>query len=235
MKVIKLKLYQNLCNYKIGGSYGYVQTYPLPTPSMVKGMLHSVLNLKEFKPLKLSIQGESEGVITNIQRVYKFDRPREKNPYRVLIRDSLKTATHGIMFVDLHMHIKLVFHICFHDENLNNDLYNEIQKNLIVLGRNEDIARIDEIKLVEIKTSIDSRTIKTKMPMYVLPETLIERSGTIFRLPFYYKEINSFDENRCFNYIDVFYVGKDVPLRKEYVLQDEEEDIICWLGNVDGK
>jgi len=233
MEAVKIKFYQNLCNYRRENSYGYVQTYPLPTPSMIKGMVHCILSLNEYKPLKISIQGESDGVVTNAQKVYKFDRSpksRPQNPYKILLNRSLVTATHGIMYVDLHINIKLTLHIQFYDESLNQLLYDKIQECIPVLGRNEDIARCDEVKLVKTY-NYSGRAVKTKLPMYVLPEALIERNGTFLRLPFYYKKVSSFEENRIFSYLDVCYVGRDVPLRKDYIYLDEDNDIICWLGN----
>jgi len=232
MRVVKLKLYQNLCNYRREGSFGYVQTYPLPTPSMIKGMAHALLGLNEYKPLKISIQGESEGVVTNIQKVYKFDRnpsSRPQNPYKVLVGDNERTATHGMMFVDLHINMRLILHIHFVEEKLNEDLVNKIQESIVVLGRNEDIVRIDEAKLVEVKEPTERR-VKTRYPMYVIPNSLIEKTGTAFRLPFYYQKVESFDENRVFNFVDVNYIGKDVTLKKDLVNVDSDNDIICWLS-----
>jgi len=232
MKVVKLKIYQNLCNYRREGSFGYVQTYPLPTPSMIKGMAHALLGLNEYKPLKISIQGESDGVVTNIQKVYKFDRDpksRPQNPYIVMIGNSEKTATHGIMFVDLQINMKLIIHIHFDEENLNKDLVNKIQEATVVLGRNEDITRVDEVKLVEVRTPTE-RSVKSKYPMYVVTDVLIEKTGTAFRLPFYYHKVESFDKNRVFNFVDVNYIGKDVTLKKDLVNVDSDNDIICWLS-----
>jgi len=232
MRVVKLKIYQNLCNYRREGSFGYVQTFPLPTPSMVKGMTHSLLGLSEYKPLKISIQGESDGVVTNIQKVYKFDRDpksRPQNPYKVMVGDSEKTATHGIMFVDLHINMRLILHIHFEEEKLNEALVDKIQKSVVVLGRNEDIARVDEVKLIEIMEPT-GRSVKSRYPIYVISDVLIEKSGTAFRLPFYYEKVNSFEDNRIFNFVEVNYIGKDVPLRRDFVNVDGDNDIICWLS-----
>jgi len=86
MKALRLKLYQNLVNYRREMSYGYVQTYPLPTPSMVRGMVHWLLGINDgYKPLKISIQGDFDSVITNMQKVYKFDRYRKENEGRLAV------------------------------------------------------------------------------------------------------------------------------------------------------
>ncbi len=151
MQALKIKLYQNLCNYRKEGSFGYVQTYPLPTPSVIRGMVHDVLEANEYIPLKISIQGKSDAVITNIQRVYKFDRDpnsRPDNPYLVKVRNSVKTATHGILFVDVHVNMRLIVHIAFENENnsLIEKLYTKVQERIPILGRNDDMALIEYVK-----------------------------------------------------------------------------------------
>ncbi len=232
MKTLRLKLYQNLCNYRKEGGFGYIQTYPLPTPSMVRGMVHSVLGLTEYNPLKISIQGKSDGVVTNLQRVYKFDRDpksRPQNPYIVYVKKSQKTATHSILFLDLQINVNLIIHISFKNESLNDRLFNAINEKIITLGRNEDIVRVDEAKLVDIATPT-SRSVITKLPMYVLPNYLGMPSGTRLRLPFYYRTVESFEENRFFYYVDVNYVGEGTSLIKEQLLEDEEGNIVCFLN-----
>lgn len=71
---VKLKLYQNMCNYRREMSFGYVQTYPLPTPSMVKGMVHALLGLKSFHNLKIGIAGNYDTIACNMQRIIKLDK-----------------------------------------------------------------------------------------------------------------------------------------------------------------
>ncbi|MGB4268035.1 MAG: CRISPR-associated protein Cas5 [Spirochaetota bacterium] len=232
-KAVRLKLYQNLCNYRKEGSFGYVQTYPLPTPSMIRGMAHSILDLDKYEPLEISIQGESEGIVTNIQRVYKFDRDpksRPDNPYRIEVRNSIKTATHGILFVDLHIHIKLIIHINFFNQSLNEALIQKIHEKLIVLGRNEDIALLEDVKIVKLG-EITSRTIESQYPMYVKSEALSEKIGTFLRLPFNYEDVKSFEDSRIFNFIEVSYIGKGTRdgLKKDHFYKDEEGYLINFL------
>jgi CRISPR-associated protein Cas5t len=234
MKSLKIKLYQNLCNYRKEGSFGYVQTYPLPTPSMIRGMVHDILELNEYKPLRISIQGKSKAVVTNAQRVYKFDRDpksRPQYPYVVKVRNSIKTATHGIQFVDLHVNMLLTVHIYFenNNEHLCQLLYKKIQEKVPVLGRNEDMALIEYLKIVELQP-FSGRSALSKLPMYVPNEVLVENVGTRYRLPFWYERVNSFAENRIFHYIEVSYISENVQLRKDSILEDEDKDIVVLLS-----
>ena len=57
MKAIKLRLYQNMANYKVATSFQLKETYPLPPYSTVIGMVHSLCDFKEYHPMKISISG----------------------------------------------------------------------------------------------------------------------------------------------------------------------------------
>ena len=57
MKAVKLKLYQNMVNYKVPTSFQLKESYPLPPYSTVIGMVHSLCDFKEYKPMKISISG----------------------------------------------------------------------------------------------------------------------------------------------------------------------------------
>ncbi|MBW1616806.1 MAG: CRISPR-associated protein Cas5 [Deltaproteobacteria bacterium] len=146
MEALKIKLYQNMANYRKELSYGYVQTYPLPTPSMVKGMAHYLLGLDKFENLKISIQGNFKSISTNMQKIIKFDRDPKSRPdnlYKVTIGSSLKTALHAVMFVDQIVDIELLLHIAFQNQDLNCKLLNAVKEKTVILGRNEDIAFVD--------------------------------------------------------------------------------------------
>ncbi len=233
MKVLKIKIYQNLCNYRKEGSFGYVQTYPLPTPSMIRGMVHDVLGATEYIPLKISIQGKSDAVITNVQRVYKFDRDpksRPQNPYIVQVRNSLKTATYGILFVDLHVNMRIIIHICLENDSNNvcNQLYQKIQEKVPVLGRNEDLALIEDLKILEVH-KYNGRSALSRLPMYVGPEALVENVGTKYRLPFWYEQVNSFSDSRIFHFIEANYIPEGTSLKNNSIYLDDENDIVCFL------
>lgn len=234
MQALKIKLYQNLCNYRKEGSFGYVQTYPLPTPSMIRGMVHDVLEANEYIPLKISIQGKSDAVMTNIQKVYKFDRDpnsRPKNPYIIKVRNSTKTATHGINFVDLHVNMRMIIHIQFENdsEKVCENLYNKIQEKIPILGRNEDIALIEDLKIVELCNNT-GRSASSKLPMYISQTALVENVGIKYMLPFFYEQVQSFSDNRVFYIVEANYISEGVLLRPDSIYLDNDNDIVFFLS-----
>lgn len=236
MRAVRIKLYQNMVNYRRELSYGYVQTYPLPTPSMVKGMAHALLNLDEYHNLKISIQGSFSSVVTNMQRVYKFDRDRNvrpNNPYDVVVGNSLKTVTHGVMFVDEIVDMELILHISFVDEEeLNKQLLEAVTQRTVVLGRNEDIARVD----FEYTNIVDILTTKGEFRLpyniYLNPEICKNEQleGTYYRLPFYYEHISSFNDKRIFKYVDAVYIAKGNKIQYSDITVDTDRNIVSFLS-----
>lgn len=235
MKAVRIKLYQNMVNYRRELSYGYVQTYPLPTPSMVKGMAHAILNLDSYHSLKISIQGSYASVVTNMQKVYKFDRDRASrpnNPYDLVVGNSKKTATHGVMFVDEIVDIELLLHVSFDEEYLSEQLLEAVRQKTVILGRNEDIARVDfeGTSLVDILPSDNGYRLPYNM--YLNPEICRNEQleGTYYRLPFYYEPVSSFNDKRIFKYTDAVYIAKGNKLEDSEVLVDSDGNLVSFLS-----
>lgn len=231
MIALKLLLYQNMVNYRKENSFGYIQSYPLPTPSMIRGMAHSLLSLKEYKPLKISIQGSFDSVNVNVQKVIKFDRrPQDRpgNPYRIILGNIEKTATNSIVFMDCLVNCELVLHIAFDDEELTKKLYKKILTDIIVLGRNDDIARLDfeKSRIVEVTEDDD---IELKYPIYLDTKTARKNQvvGTHYKLPFFYDNVGDFDDLRIFKFVDCVYVSKGTI---DGIYIDEDQDAVCFLG-----
>ncbi len=76
MKLLCIKAHQVMANYKKPMCYGFIDSYPLPPISTIKGWFHAVINAKEYIPISMSIQGNSSSVVYDLQRMIKFDRDR---------------------------------------------------------------------------------------------------------------------------------------------------------------
>lgn len=199
MKALRLKLYQNLVNYRREMSYGYVQTYPLPTPSMVRGMAHWLLGINDgYKPLKISIQGDFDSVTTNMQKVVKFDRPRTKygcskchkvhaekkkavsccdaevinieDPRPKINCHEARVFNQGVQFFDLIVNMNLLLHIAFDDAALTEALDGTVRMKTVILGRNEDIASVDFTETGLVDVEEDSDEITLNYNAYLAPD-----------------------------------------------------------------
>lgn len=249
---LKIVIYQNFCNYRIEKSYGFIQTYPLPTPSMIRGWIHAAAEFKRYYPLDISIQGENYGIVTNMQRVYKFDIVRVKSNNHAKSNNGINNTEHsednnlvyvskstkgltkqrvitGIQMANHLINVHLIIHVRFL-ENIN---YDEIIEKLWcstpVLGRNDDLGRIDELNIVKFE-QCDEDNAFSKKSMYVMPHTTQGYQGTKFLLPFYYHSVHSRSFARIFEHVEVMYIPKDIKLLNEMCFLDEDGDIIQFLS-----
>lgn len=156
MKAIKFKIYQNMPNYRKPNSFQLKETYPLPPPSTVIGMIHELCNYEEYITLDVSIQGKYYSKINELYTVYEFGNQKyEKGRHQVKINDGDRSTgvTRGVSTIELLVDVELLIHIKPEEESRIQEIYNALRnpKEYPSLGRREDIAILDEIGIVELK------------------------------------------------------------------------------------
>ena len=72
MKAIRIKLYQNMVNYRKPTSFQLKETYPLPPPSTVIGMVHNLCGFTEYNEMDISIQGKYYSKVNDLYTRYEF-------------------------------------------------------------------------------------------------------------------------------------------------------------------
>ena len=97
MKAVKLKLYQNMVNYKVPTSFQLKESYPLPPYSTVIGMVHSLCDFKEYKPMKISISGNYFSKVNDLYTRYEF---KNGNPFE-MGRHQLNVNGYDVKIVDV--------------------------------------------------------------------------------------------------------------------------------------
>lgn len=212
MKILKLRLFQETACYKKPFAFKVAETYPLPPYSTVIGMFHKIIGAKpgEYFPMNISIQGEYESIFSNYQnlRMYKGKGQVTAMPRNV----------HQLLNVNLVIHMKA------EDEVVDEIYENMIQgKETFTLGRNEDLVRIDEIKIIEEPKLLEEEFIN-QYNAYI-PKHLGEVHGVNYRLNTTYRIENNL---RKWNKVDVKYVEKHTQETLEDLLQDEDGDYIYW-------
>ena len=83
MKSIRLKLKQNLVNYRFPTSFQLRETYPLPPYSTVIGMVHNTCNYTEYKPMKISVQGKYHSKVNDLKYFYSFSPEKNEKKKRL--------------------------------------------------------------------------------------------------------------------------------------------------------
>lgn len=211
MKAIRLKLYQNLVNFKKPTSFQLKETYPLPPYSTIIGMIHNVCGYTEYKPMKISVQGRyfskvndlwtryeynPESILydksytcldcntTSTKKINKCNNCKSQNIIETvkgrgdyIVKSGVKNSdeklveisnvilkenkveegtgiTKGISTAELLVDLNLMIHIVPDDSSILEEIYNGFlhPKEYISLGRREDIVRVDEVKIVDIKS-----------------------------------------------------------------------------------
>lgn len=214
MKILKMKLFQETACYKKPFAFKVAETYPLPPYSTVIGMFHKILGAKpgEFYPMNISIQGEYESIFSNYQNLRMF---KGKGQVTQMPRN-----VHQLLSVNLVIHMQA-------DDETIDKVYNNViaGKESFTLGRNEDLVRVDEIKIIEEPKIVYDKFINNYNAYIPLQYTDEYVNGINYRLNSVYTIKN---ELRNWEKVDVKYIEKHTNESLLETLQDEDGDYIFW-------
>ena len=249
MKSIRLKLKQNLVNYKLPTSFQLKETYPLPPYSTVIGMVHNTCNYTEYKPMKISVQGKYHSKVNDLATRYEFKNGMTFDASRHQIKVGEYGISRGVSNVELLSDVELVIHIVPEDENLVEEIFNAFKtpREYISLGRREDLVVVDEVKIVEISEEIIEdenlridRDYRAYVPVEIIDDEkiyvegsidTIQHKGTMYNLTKDYISVNYGDAKspkffRKWNKIKVHYVSNIVASQIREVTVDEDRYMV---------
>ena len=255
MKAIRLKIFQNLVNYKLPASFQLKETYPLPPYSTVIGMVHNACEFTEYVPMKVSVQGKYHSIVSEVYYSYSFaperlDKDRLKN-YVTITKNSNEKQT-GVYKSPLHQNLLSEVELLIHIVPENQELVEEICEKLtypheyLSLGRREDLIVFGELpKIVEVEETEleEDLSIKNSYSAYIPIEILKEEavkigskegvkiSGTVYKLTKDYEIKNygtakSPKNFRVWNKIKVVYGSDITGLEEENVYVDEDKNLV---------
>ncbi len=210
LKIMRLKLFQESACYKKPFAFKVAETYPLPPYSTIIGMFHKILQAQpgEYYPMNISVQGEYESIFSNYQNLRMYKGKGEVT--------AMPRNVHQLLNINLIIHVKA-------DDEVIDKIYNNIinGEETFTLGRNEDLVRVDEIKIIQKINKIDDfmwMNHNAYIPTYMLDVT-----GINYRLNTKYTIV---DELRKWEKVDVKYVEKDSEIDDGYI--DEDGEVIFW-------
>lgn len=154
-RAIRIRVYQESANYKKPFSLQLKETYPLPPYSTVIGMIHYLCNFTEYHDMDISIQGFYKSKFNDLATRYEFGglkyEPGRHN-YSVPDGDKLLGITRGISTVETLIDIELLIHIVPKNSEVFNSILDALKypREYPSLGRREDLARIDEVSVVNL-------------------------------------------------------------------------------------
>lgn len=249
MKVVKLKLYQNMVNYKRHTSFQLKETYPLPPYSTVIGMIHNACGYKEYVPMNISVQGKYHSKVNDLATRYEFSVMKfeaDRHQVRVPNREYDKKkgcyiekdlgVVRGISTTELLVDVELIIHVQVEDENKLMEIYEKLKNppEYLSLGRREDLVRVDEVKIVEVSNKQMTKDIVLKneayIPVSILNQEDNEITGTIYNISKNYTlvEIGKNKFQRSWEKVKVVYgaMKKSLFYEDSLLFIDSDEDFV---------
>jgi len=214
LKILKMKLFQETACYKKPFAFKVAETYPLPPYSTVIGMFHKIIGAKpgEYYPMNISIQGDYESIFSNYQNLRMFKRKGKVT--------QMPRNVHQLL------NVNLIIHMQAEDETVEK-IYNNVisGKESFTLGRNEDLVRVDEIKIIDKPKEVRDKFINNHNAYIPVKYTDEYVNGINYRLNSVYTIKN---ELRNWEKINVKYIEKHTNESILETLQDEDGDYIFW-------
>lgn len=247
MQAVRLKLEQELVNYKTPTSFQLKETYPLPPYSTVIGMIHFLCRYKTYKEMKISIQGKYHSKVNDLFTRYEFKPGMLFDPTRHQLEVEGVGVTKGISTTELLTEVELLLHIIPEDQSLLTEIKNAFLSpvEFLSLGRREDIAVIKEVKLIDIfEKKLESDMELPNNYSAFIPEEMfdekkvkldgstgVKERGTKYKLnKNYVLEAQGtkrpFKIFRKWNKVNVIYSSKVTAVEDSIILIDEDDYIV---------
>lgn len=241
-KAIRLEIYQNLVNYKKPTSFQLKESYPLPAPSTVIGMIHFACGFKEYKPMNVSISGEYKSKVYDLYTRYEFAGStfeKDRHQLKINSKEDGKSygVTRGVSTTELLVDVNLIIHVIPEDEELLETILNSFKKpnEYISLGRREDLILIKKAEIVYLEEAYRlDENIKFKGNYYIPTEEdyFEEVISTTYNLNKVYekKKIKKDIEIRAWSKVKVAYCnGQKTNIFKEKILVDELNSPVFFI------
>jgi CRISPR-associated protein Cas5t len=224
MQTLKVKLYQEVAVYRNPITMEVIESFPLPPPSTVLGLVQSLLAEREPIPhLNVSIQG-------NYGALYR--------DYQHYIKGSQTDRRYPIVVHNLH-DVHLVLHFSSDDETIARMLRVFCDPPYYpYLGRAEDLLLIEEVRLCEVQEQNKEYGLLPDKNAYILACVCkdLNMAGVPYRLPTICKFTPVVIDGaerfiRTFDWVDYHFIEGESDFSAEQpveILIDDEEDFVWW-------
>lgn len=246
MKGVRVKIYQEVANYKKPTSSQLKETYPLPPYSTVIGMVHSLCGFTEYQDMDVSIQGKHHSKHNDLYTRYEFQPGMKYEAGRHQLKVGDYGVGRGVATAEILSDIELLIHIVPKDQNLIETIKSsfEYPREYPSLGRREDILTIQEVKVVDIiEKDIDEDIFLEKnYSAYIPTGDIIDKNivlsssyqisstGTRYKLPKKYKVENygsgkNQKSFRKWDKVEVIFGSNIIATEDSKILIDEDGKI----------
>ncbi len=245
-RAVRIKLTQDLVNYKKPTSFQLKETYPLPPFSTVIGMVHSLCGYDEYKPMKVSVQGRSVSKTNDLYTRYEFKNGMKYDETRHQLKVGEFGVSRGVATAELLADVELLIHIIPEDDSLIEEIEKALNypKEYPSLGRREDLVTIEEVKVVNVRKEVPRKSIKGEnsygayIPLEIIDSVKMKNSiqgvkytGTRYKLNKNYELTNYGTEKapkifRRWDKKEVIYATNISFLRKHESYLDDDNFLI---------
>ena len=240
MKLLKIKAHQLFANYRKPMSYNFWDTYPLPPLSTIRGWFHYIVwkgnkdPERHYIPFSVSIQGNFQSVVHDLQTLIKFDRKR-KEDNKPILEGFNKAFSKSPTYVANIYNIDLILYIHAKEEYLEKFKENLFKIDFPSLGRWEDLLRIDFIDFIEpVEKDFFEEEHQINYGIYLNKNTAdnLGIKGINYRMNFKYNgELLEKTGLRYFERKDIVYIDNKLLEDGELLFDEEENRIIDLIGD----
>ncbi len=227
-EIIKINLWGQTAHFRIYGNQNFCDSFPLPPPSTVLGILREVLGERPPEPLKLAIKGKFEVIFFDYQTFFHgaIDLNNKKGWWVVRKINRYTDAKKGDDMQLNPLFVKVLFkpkytvylyapeHHDFYLSRLSNP------EGFISLGRSEDLAMLKALP-VKASKKFASKRQKIKIEHSYLPKELY---GSV---PMYLP-ISHLTE-RSLKMEKIYYISESLSYYEGEYWETEEGDRFLWL------
>lgn len=235
-RAIRLDCFQNLVNYRKPSSFIIKETYPLPPYSTVSGMIHAACGFKEYHKMKLSIQGDNKGTISDLYTRYSFSAGAryEEGRHQICVKDGDNYGIFkGIANVELLCECRLIIHIVPEDEADFEIIYQALKNppTYLSLGRYEDIIDIRDVRIVSLK---EDEEVLNNHDMYIPVSYMGEEpvEATVYTLNKEYEitkqGLRRWKSEKEGGRVKAYYCPPHKCLERAYVDDTDDEDVVIF-------
>lgn len=237
--ILRVKAYQEFACYRKPMSYNFWESYPLPSPSNVRGWFHRVIEAKEYVPMSAGITGSYKAVVHDLQTLIKFDRVRngKEDPKSPLYLEGFNSMlSKSPTYVTNLYGVELVIYIKADRQYLEKFAQNVMLNEYPSLGRREDLLRVDSVEFVEPQpVDFYDEPHKIEYGIYLNRQTAysLNLQGINYRLNFKYDaELLKKTGIRYFEKRDVVYVDGGLINSGGMLFDREENRIVDLIGDL---
>lgn len=234
--ILKVKAYQEFACYRKPMSYNFWESYPLPTPSHIRGWFHKVVEAEDYIPLSVGITGRYSSVVYDLQTIIKFDRVRGNKDSPFFLEGFNSMFNKSPTYVTNLYGVELVIYIKSDKKYLEKFAENLTLYEYPSLGRREDLLRVDAVEFIQPeKIDFYETEHKINYGVYLNIETAnkLKIRGINYRLNFKYDgQLLKKTGMRYFDKVDVVYVDSVYIDDGQAFFDQQENRIVDLIGDI---